>query len=604
MCSECESQHDNTGGSASVSSGDSVECWSETQDRSIAKSLLERSLIGSAGYNKKTYGALDLTLNMDGAQDLEAHYGCVNALSWSEDGRFLASGSDDTHIMLWDAQESAKGLIPSRSIHTGHRANIFDVQWLPNTSNSKIVSVAGDAEVRVFDIEHIAQRGTTSPPSVYTNNMDRVKRIVTENSHTFLTCSEDGSVRQYDLRQGIAETMRRRPLVHYKSPRNNLTALTINRTMPYLFATGGSAPFAFLHDRRMLRHVELQWGDINGLDESKTSQLVRLFSSHVSKRDAELTALKFSTARPSELLCSWLNEGIFVYDINGEAVPTRFDSSAPSDGPSCGSDKKISGENDVPEAAAEPGIQENPWHMEDEDSDAEHDHDHEEDFDDSDYDDEESCDSDDSRFDPRYYDEYDSDSYMLDQDLLRPFMQVLRTSSMRPAPNTTCKSVNGVPKLEPTSRAFKDHINIMTTKDVCYYGMDDEYVMSGSDDGALFIWDRGSGKVMNILKCDTDTVNAMAPHPFWPQIAVSGIDDTIKILEPFCPILKDSDFKSRALSGKFSPASEAFFAARLCGKRGSSEKNGESRIMTAHELHHLRCSKGLGPGICTCVSLF
>ena len=40
------------------------------------------------------------------------------------------------------------------------------------------------------------------------------------------------------------------------------------------------------------------------------------------------------------------------------------------------------------------------------------------------------------------------------------------------------------------TRVYKGHCNVRTVKDVNYFGPDDEFVVSGSDDGNLFIWDR------------------------------------------------------------------------------------------------------------------
>ena len=37
---------------------------------------------------------------------------------------------------------------------------------------------------------------------------------------------------------------------------------------------------------------------------------------------------------------------------------------------------------------------------------------------------------------------------------------------------------------------------------VCLFGSRSEYVMSGSDDGAIFAWNFGSGRVLNVLPGD------------------------------------------------------------------------------------------------------
>lgn len=95
---------------------------------------------------------------------------------------------------------------------------------MPHSNDRTLVTAAGDAEVRVFDIEYNGHRGESSAGAnlassargqrfqnmykgvrylsdgntnarVYRSHADRVKRIVTESSaNLFLTCSEDGEV--------------------------------------------------------------------------------------------------------------------------------------------------------------------------------------------------------------------------------------------------------------------------------------------------------------------------------------------------------------------------------------------------------------------------
>ncbi|ORY79410.1 WD40-repeat-containing domain protein [Protomyces lactucae-debilis] len=636
MCYECERGVDGTGSTPSLSIAEHEDYWPALPKNLMNKSLLQRSLGGCAGFRKKAYGSKNLIFHLDDADELSGHHGCVNALSWSEDGRFLASGSDDTHIMLWDAQQTSKGLRSKCSIHTGHRANIFDVQWMPDTGNSMIVSAAGDSQVRAFDVEYTATRKTTAPCRVYSNSTDRVKKIVTENSHMFMTCSEDGSVRQYDLREGVAEATRRRPLVHFQNPQVALTALTLNHTMPYLFATGGSAPFAFLHDRRMLRHIELQWGKVPGLQDSKPSQVVRLFSPRSTKSPAELTSLKFSKARPTELLCSWQAKGIYVYDINGEAEPIEIGSSAPqraaastsvrqaavcpmerdrnhflgileadtgpstsgvplvpSPGTRSGGNRTNDRGSDGPES--ESAADEDGWETEDED-------DADESEDDDGYDDEDDYDdhSDDwepdfSTFRTDFEDEHDAEGGTMDEDLLRVFFKVI--AGARKPPKSAYKSVRGVPTVKPVGQSFREHINEKTTKDVCYYGLDDEFIMSGSDEGALFIWDRSDSELLTTLRCDNDIVNTMAPHPFWPQIAVSGIDHTIKILEPFCPDMHDPGYGSETHYDKIREGRTCGcgdYYTELRGKAGSLALCHETVILSHDDLNRRRSHRGIG----------
>jgi hypothetical protein len=59
------------------------------------------------------------------------------------------------------------------------------------------------------------------------------------------------------------------------------------------------------------------------------------------------------------------------------------------------------------------------------------------------------------------------------------------------------------------SRVYRGHCNIKTVKDVNFFGLNDEYVVSGSDAGHVFIWDRKTTKLVNILEGDSEVVNVV-----------------------------------------------------------------------------------------------
>ncbi|KAI9823882.1 MAG: hypothetical protein M1832_002199 [Thelocarpon impressellum] len=90
---------------------------------------------------------------------------------------------------------------------------------------------------------------------------------------------------------------------------------------------------------------------------------------------------------------------------------------------------------------------------------------------------------------------------------------------------------SGVPCSSHTRR-YSGHCNIRTVKDVNFFGLNDEYVVSGSDSGHVFIWDKKTSELINILEGDGEVVNVVQGHPYEPMLAVSGIDHTIKIFSP------------------------------------------------------------------------
>ncbi|KAK4518241.1 Transcription initiation factor TFIID subunit 9 [Mucor velutinosus] len=111
-----------------------------------------------------------------------------------------------------------------------------------------------------------------------------------------------------------------------------------------------------------------------------------------------------------------------------------------------------------------------------------------------------------------------------DSDLDLEELAVLRESAQKPV-----EADVGVVK--PRVK-YMGHCNIETIKDVDFFGPNDEYIVSGSDGGYLFIWDKKTAKILQILQADQDIVNVAKGHPTLPILAVSGIDSTTKIFTP------------------------------------------------------------------------
>ncbi|XP_055911953.1 DDB1- and CUL4-associated factor 6-like [Eupeodes corollae] len=78
---------------------------------------------------------------------------------------------------------------------------------------------------------------------------------------------------------------------------------------------------------------------------------------------------------------------------------------------------------------------------------------------------------------------------------------------------------------------FVGHRNARTMiKEATFWGND--FVMSGSDCGHVFTWNRHTGKLVMLLQADQHVVNCVQPHPDLPYLATSGIDYDVKIWAP------------------------------------------------------------------------
>ena len=85
----------------------------------------------------------------------------------------------------------------------------------------------------------------------------------------------------------------------------------------------------------------------------------------------------------------------------------------------------------------------------------------------------------------------------------------------------------------PTKKSdviFKCYLISFSVKGVNFYGPNSEFVVSGSDCGHIFFWDREGEDIVHMVKGDVEgVVNCLEPHPNLPTLATSGLDNQVKI---------------------------------------------------------------------------
>jgi len=92
---------------------------------------------------------------------------------------------------------------------------------------------------------------------------------------------------------------------------------------------------------------------------------------------------------------------------------------------------------------------------------------------------------------------------------------------------------NNTEREDRVTNMFRGHRNNATVKGVNFYGPESEYVVSGSDCGNIFIWERETSALVKLVHGDEGgVVNVLEPHPNLPVLATSGLDDDVKIWQP------------------------------------------------------------------------
>ncbi|CAH8445386.1 unnamed protein product [Dicrocoelium dendriticum] len=94
----------------------------------------------------------------------------------------------------------------------------------------------------------------------------------------------------------------------------------------------------------------------------------------------------------------------------------------------------------------------------------------------------------------------------------------------------------------PYLHKYTGHRNMQTIVSATFFGPNSEYVISGSDDGFFYIWDRESEGITQWLHADAHgAVNVIESHPTLPVLASAGLDYDFKVWSPLKPMSEDED---------------------------------------------------------------
>ncbi|XP_010253513.1 PREDICTED: DDB1- and CUL4-associated factor 8-like isoform X1 [Nelumbo nucifera] len=376
------------------SRGGFAELWRRQVGLSQPRSV-ERLIGGSEVLVKR----IDLYGKLDG------HEGCVNAVEFNSTGDFLVSGSDDTEVILWNWATRTKKL----SYPSGHIDNIFQTRIMPFTDDRKIVTSAGDGQIR---LGQILEDGWVDTKRLG-KHQGRVYKLAIEpgSPHIFYSCGEDGFIQHFDLRSHSATKLFWcSSFTENKTPHTKieLNSIVIDPRNPNYFSIGGSDEYARVYDIR-----NYQWDA-----SSNSDRPVNTFCPHhlIGYNGVHITGLAYS--KKSELLVSYNDELVYLFQKNMGIGP------------------------DPPSVPAE-----------------------------------------------------------------------------------------SLQKQEQP-QVYIGHRNSQTVKGVSFFGPSDEYVLSGSDCGHIFIWKKKGGQLLRLMVGDRQVVNQLEPHPHFPVFATSGMEKNIKLWAP------------------------------------------------------------------------
>nr|XP_057912294.1 DDB1- and CUL4-associated factor 5 [Doryrhamphus excisus] len=182
-------------------------------------------------------------------KDMLGHFGCVNAIEFSNNGgEWLVSGGDDRRVLLWHMEQAVHARSKPLKLKGEHLSNIFCLAF--DSTNKKVFSGGNDEQVILHDVE---RRETLNVflhiDAVYSLSVSPV------NDNVFASSSDDGRVLIWDTR----EPPHGEPFCLASYP-SAFHSVMFNPVEPRLLATANSKEGVGLWDIRKPRSSLLRYG--------------------------------------------------------------------------------------------------------------------------------------------------------------------------------------------------------------------------------------------------------------------------------------------------------------------------------------------------------
>nr|CAD7412799.1 unnamed protein product [Timema poppensis] len=436
---------------------------------------------GAELFQQRCYGSLHSVQRLELMYKLEEHSGCVNALHFNSSGRLLASGSDDLKIIVWDWAIGKYCM----SYESGHRSNVFQAKFMPLTGDNHIVSCGRDGMVRLAELSSTGVCRSTRRLAQHRGPAHKIS-VHPETPHTLLSSGEDSLVLSLDIRDPKPNK-----LLNVKEGERKISLYSIhsNPLNSNEFCVSGRDNFIRVYDRRNVSSVAKKFCP---------QHLVRTAYALFTLKGGSLTSMDYTMTLSRKPHHSGIMQGdggyVIAADVDEEEAMVDMSLLLMSTKRMAMVDMIIAADVDEEEA-------------------------------------------------------------MVDMIIAADVDKEEGESTTGPFTHVTCAMYNyngteiigsfndediylfdarGPDRGEYIHR-YQGHRNNATVKGVNFFGSRSEYIVSGSDCGFIYFWEKETESIVQWMAGDENgVVNCLEPHPEIPVIATSGLDDDIKIWVPSC----------------------------------------------------------------------
>lgn len=217
-------------------------------------------------------------------------------MHFNQCGTSLASSSDDRRVIVWDWMCKQ----PVLDFETGHKNNVFQAKFLPNSGDSTLVTCVHGGNMWITDLDALSH---LSLSKCVAQHKGACHKLVLEpgSPFKFLTSGEDAVVFAIDLRQG--QPASKLVVTKEKEKKVGLYTIFVNPTNTYQFSVGGQDQFVRIYDQRKI-------------DEDENNGVLKKFCLHHlinCDSKAAITCLMYSHDG-TELLASYNVEDIYLFN--------------------------------------------------------------------------------------------------------------------------------------------------------------------------------------------------------------------------------------------------------------------------------------------------
>ncbi|OWZ22910.1 hypothetical protein PHMEG_0002309 [Phytophthora megakarya] len=511
----------------------------------LSRLLQEREVRGNARViNAACQGHGSLVRRLQCEAVLTGHEGCVNTLQWNENGKLLASGSDDHRIIIWSYGQHQQQQV----IESGHHLNIFAVCFVPGTDDHVLASGAMDNDVRI----HYAPFREDSS-KVFRVHGDRVKDIGRKDRNGRVLRGMGMTTHPLDPTK-VVLACATTPVEVFAPPHLHLDSFCDNKAQRFHDKShvGSQETVVFNKDNKSEPHIQpMAWLNGAHMDEAELPLDLHLEGVEMlhEQGKAALATTQYSRALKS------LNLACGARGVAEMTATQRKD--LHHDCAKAYLERLWNADSYLAAVHCKKALELNP-----NDRDVELTYIM-------------ALNSGKRQPQAKWNAQQYKEKYPDNEEDVLPYLngtavanrsggtahrtfQLYQSSDEdnsseseveTPHDNQSNGSGDDLPDGDDgfwegnlvnstlvncdVIRRYIGYCNVQTDiKEAAFFGKNDAYIIAGSDDGRALVWDKATGELVNAIEADADIVNCVQPHPFDACLATSGIENVIRLWSP------------------------------------------------------------------------